>query len=57
MSGINRLSRPIGRGLEDKVDERWTRMGVNGANNNEPRPVSFGRAIDELMRQKQINNS
>ena len=49
------LSRP--KELEDKVDERWEELGLSELKNNQPSPELFGYVIDELMRQKQINNS
>ena len=33
------------------------RVGLSELENNEPSPELFGYVIDELMRQKQINNS
>ena len=43
--------------LEDKVDARWEELGLSELENIQPRPELFGYVIDELMRQKQINNS
>ena len=43
--------------LEDKVDKRWDELGLSELKNNQPSPELFGYVIDELMRQKQINNS
>ena len=49
------LTRP--KELEDKVDERWEELGLSELENKQPSPELFGYVIDELMRQKQINNS
>ena len=49
------LTRP--KELEDKVDERWAELGLSELENTQPSPELFGYVIDELMRQKQINNS
>ena len=49
------LTRP--KELEDKVDERWEELGLSELDNKQPSPELFGYVIDELMRQKQINNS
>ena len=49
------LTRP--KELEDKVDERWAELGLSELENKQPSPELFGYVIDELMRQKQINNS
>ena len=49
------LTRP--KELEDKVDERWEELGLSELENKKPSPELFGYVIDELMRQKQINNS
>jgi len=49
------LTRP--KELEDKVDKRWEELGLSELENNQPSPELFGYVIDELMRQKQINNS
>ena len=43
--------------LEDKVDERWAELGLSDLPNTKPSPELFGYVIDELMRQKQTNNS
>ena len=43
--------------LEVKVDERRAELGLSELENNQPSPELFGYVIDELMRQKQINNS
>ena len=45
------------KALEDKVDKRWDELGLSELENKEPSPELFGYVIDELMRQKQINNS
>ena len=43
--------------VEDKVDKRLAELGLSEIENNKPSPELFGYVIDELMRQKQINNS
>ena len=57
MGGVNLLAEEEAKELEEKVDERWAELGLSELENNKPSPELFGYVIDELMRQKQINNS
>jgi 4-hydroxy-3-polyprenylbenzoate decarboxylase len=43
--------------LEEKIDARWIELGLSDLENSQPKPELFGYVIDQLIRQKQTNNS
>ena len=51
--------KPLSRSkeLEEKIDKRWTELGLSDLDNSQPKPELFGYVIDQLIRQKQTNNS
>ncbi len=43
--------------FERKIDLRWQELGLSDLENKNPNPELFGYVIEELLRQKQINNT